>query len=373
MENATLRVDQVFTPAFVVDLDVVENNCSRVRNYFTSKNIRFRPHMKTHKTLEVGALMTGGTKREVVVSTLSEAEFFADGGFDDIFYASPVIPNRIPRISQLMERLDQFHVMVDSDYGLQVLVDNPQPKKWSVFLAVDIGYGREGVRWDSQKLTDLVSMILQHGNAIELKAFYSHCGNSYDSRDEAAIRKIASQAVTNMSEAVKRVKEQTGWKGELWGIGSTPTCSKPPPNIDEMREVHPGNYVFNDYMQVLIGSCSYEDIAGKVVTSIVGHRREENLLLVDCGFLGLTTQTSEEMAQGFCFIEGHPSLKLAGMTQEIGKVTALEGQVDFDNYPVGSKLVFVPFHSCATAAMYPFYWTHRNGKILGKIQPCRGF
>ena len=42
--------------------------------------------------------------------------------------------------------------------------------------------------------------------------------------------------------------------GELWGIGSTPTCNKPPQNIDEMREVHPGNYVFNDYMQVLIGA-----------------------------------------------------------------------------------------------------------------------
>ena len=58
---------------------------------------------------------------------------------------------------------------------------------------------------------------------------------------------------------------------------------------------------------LLEGSCGYDDIAGKVVTSVVSHREEENLLLVDCGFLGLTTQTSdirEEMPQGFCHIEG---------------------------------------------------------------------
>ena len=50
---------------------------------------------------------------------------------------------------------------IDSDYGIQVLLDHPQQKKWSVFVAVDIGYGREGVRWDSQLLVDLVNKILQ--------------------------------------------------------------------------------------------------------------------------------------------------------------------------------------------------------------------
>lgn len=41
--------------------------------------------------------MTGGTKRKIVVSTVREAEFFADHGFDDILFASPIVRERLSR------------------------------------------------------------------------------------------------------------------------------------------------------------------------------------------------------------------------------------------------------------------------------------
>ena len=40
-------------------------------------NCCLRPHMKTHKTLEIGTLMAPD-KKEITVSTLAEAEFFAN-------------------------------------------------------------------------------------------------------------------------------------------------------------------------------------------------------------------------------------------------------------------------------------------------------
>ena len=41
--------------------------------------------------------MTGGTRRCITVSTLAEAEFYADNGFDDILYAYPICG--IPKVS----------------------------------------------------------------------------------------------------------------------------------------------------------------------------------------------------------------------------------------------------------------------------------
>ena len=41
--------------------------------------------------------MTGGTKRKIVVSTVSEAEFYADNGFDDILFAFPIVKERITK------------------------------------------------------------------------------------------------------------------------------------------------------------------------------------------------------------------------------------------------------------------------------------
>lgn len=41
--------------------------------------------------------MTDGTKRCIVVSTLAEAEFYANAGFDDILYGYPLSPNKLER------------------------------------------------------------------------------------------------------------------------------------------------------------------------------------------------------------------------------------------------------------------------------------
>ena len=41
--------------------------------------------------------MTAGTKRCVVVSTLAEAELYADGGYDDILLAIPFTEDKLPR------------------------------------------------------------------------------------------------------------------------------------------------------------------------------------------------------------------------------------------------------------------------------------
>ena len=88
--------------------------------------------------------MTGGTKRCLSVSTLAEAEFYADGGFDDITYAYPLSPDKVPQAAQLLSQLQNFHVLIDNRMVLDSLVANqpPQGKRWSVFLKVNCGYNR---------------------------------------------------------------------------------------------------------------------------------------------------------------------------------------------------------------------------------------
>ena len=51
------------------------------------------------------------------------------------------------RLKKLMERLESFHLLMDSENGLKLLeacsiIPN---KKWSVFLKVDVGYHRGNV------------------------------------------------------------------------------------------------------------------------------------------------------------------------------------------------------------------------------------
>ena len=60
---------------------MVERNCARMREKARSSGVAFRPHVKTHKTLEAGRMQHGGGEGPITVSTLAEAEHFARGGF----------------------------------------------------------------------------------------------------------------------------------------------------------------------------------------------------------------------------------------------------------------------------------------------------
>merc|ERR1719353_1906224 len=95
--------------------------------------VELRPHVKTHKTLEGGAIATGGTKKRIVVSTLAEAHFFADGGFDDIVYAVPITPDKLDEAAGLAARLEAFHVTVDHRVQVEALLARAAPaegRRW---------------------------------------------------------------------------------------------------------------------------------------------------------------------------------------------------------------------------------------------------
>ena len=85
-------------------------------------------------------LATLGTKRCISCSTLAECEMFANAGFDDILFTRIFTSDRILRMRALHDKLAQFHVMLDSRYGLELLIKNAHATKpWSVFLKIDTG------------------------------------------------------------------------------------------------------------------------------------------------------------------------------------------------------------------------------------------
>ena len=88
--------------------------------------------------------MTKGMRQQIVVSTLAEAEFYAEHGFDDITYAYPMSHDKVSRCASFVSKLQVFHVAVDNAVIVEILgkYELPPNKKWSILLMVDCGYGR---------------------------------------------------------------------------------------------------------------------------------------------------------------------------------------------------------------------------------------
>lgn len=239
-------IDDLRTPCLVLQLGVAKRNIDRMQARADKLGCVVRPHVKTHKTLELGALQTQGTRRRIAVSTLAEAEFFAAGGFDDILYAVPITPDKLPEAAALTVALESFHILVDNTQQLEAIFSQPAPsalKPWSVWLMVDCGYHRDGV--DPTDLGSVeIARRLCESSTTTFAGIYTHGGHSYDAdgsggpvRPDAVVE--AGEAERDVTVEFKRLLEKHGIHCPTVGVGSTPTCSAPPAHLDGVHEMHP--------------------------------------------------------------------------------------------------------------------------------------
>ena len=144
--------------------------------------------------------------------------------------------------------------------------------------------------------------------------------------------------------------------------------------------MHPGNYIYNDVMQLRICSIdSVRDIAPRVVTRVIGHYPQHATLLIDCGWTGCSAQGA---TRGYGLIEGHPELAIKVLKQEAGEVevaldadgTSVSEEQMRTRYPIGTLLSIVPWHACAATAMHrTVYATDERGVIVGEYAIARGW
>ena len=72
-------VEELDTPALVIDLDVMDHNIRTFQGYFADTSVKARPVVTSHLCPQIGhrQLDAGGTVGGIAVTTMGEAEVFA--------------------------------------------------------------------------------------------------------------------------------------------------------------------------------------------------------------------------------------------------------------------------------------------------------
>ena len=198
-----------------------------------------------------------------MVSTLNEAEMYADNGFDDILYGYPLSEHHMQRNFQLASKLDQYHVMINSLKSVETLVahDPPKSKKWSVYLKIDVGYSRAGIPFgDKAQILNVAKKLNDHKEKVELQGLYAHCGNSYQGSNDEEVKYYRDQSILRINEVAEVLKDK-GVPVKHQGTGSTPSCSQDVsdnPAYNNLTEIHPGNYAFYDIQQREVSRLFYK-------------------------------------------------------------------------------------------------------------------
>lgn len=355
-------LDELPTPSLILDLDILERNLDRMAARARRLGVALRPHIKTHKCLEIGRLQRERGATGLTVSTLEEARAFADAGFEDLFWAFPAILSRLEEIHALAARIT-LRLVVDAAAAIEALEKVGHP--FHVWLKVDCGYHRAGVDPHSPLARELAQRLAS-SPCLVFDGILSHSGHAYAGRHQAAVRAAAEEERRVMVELAAQLRT-AGIEVPAVSIGSTPAMAVVD-HLEGVDEVRPGNYVFYDRTQVSLGSCGVADCALSVLSSVVSAQPDARHGVIDAGALALSkdpgpaTHPSMGAVLGTDPGELRRGMRLTSLSQEHGIV----GLAPTARLTVGERLRVLPNHSCLTAACFDSYAVVRGTEVVDR-------
>ncbi len=356
-------VNDLDTPALVIDLDRVETNIANMATRCETAGVRLRPHTKTHKMPAIARLQVNAGAHGITCAKLVEAEVMADAGFDDILVAFPILGrDKLNRLARLRERarvavsLDEVTVAE----GLAVL-GRTTGDPVEVFVEVDTGLHRMG-REPGAATADLVERIAAL-SGIRVLGLLTHAGHAYGVTDPKERDRLVMAEVASLSLTQRICAERGVLLNEI-SVGSTPSVDA------ELRsgvvtEVRPGTYVFNDSTMIAHHVATEKDCAAHVVATVVSRPTPERFV-IDAGTK--TLAADGQGRPGWMRVAGRPDLTMSFLNEEHGV-----GTVDPEGpgLTVGDRVRCIPSHICPVVNL--FDWAHfaRGGAVVDVV-PVRG-
>ena len=341
------------TPALVVDLDRVDAAISRMSSAMAEREVALRPHAKTHKSVEIGRRQLAAGAVGLTVGTIGEAEVFADGGFDDLFIAYPVVAAG-PKARRLHDvaRRTRLRVGIDSIVGAHAVADalGDDRERVSVLVEIDTGGRRTGVEpADAGAVAAAASHL-----GLAVIGVFTHAGHGYHGPEARAA--AAEDEVRGLTEAAASVRS-AGLDPSVVSAGSTPTVLGSARGA--VTEERPGTYVYGDRQQVALGSIEPDAPAAVIATRVVSVNVAARRFVVDAGAKTLTKDVPS-------YLVGHASIPELGAV--VGRVSDYHGVVelrDGGRLPeVGEVLLAVPNHVCPVVDLFATFLVARDGEIV---------
>lgn len=370
------------TPSLLLDRPTLTANLDRLAARSAALGVPLRPHLKTAKCAEVATLAAArGPLAGFTVSTLHEAEYFFGHGHCDLFYAVGIEPGKFARAAALLRAGANLILACDDPATGAALAAAGAALgvRFPILIEIDCGEHRGGLAPNDPALLTL-ARTLHAGPGTELRGLCTHSGHTYAGRsaaDHIATAEAERSAIVSAAERLRAA----GLPCPIVSVGSTPAALYAA-HLRGVTELRCGVYMFGDLFQAGIGSCCEADIAISVLAAVIGHRREQNQLLIDAGALALskdisTSRLPPAQQAGYGAVttldgERIPGFTVAIVSQEHGQI-ASPTPIDFSKFPVGTRVRVLPNHSCLMAAAYDRYhvldgsrevvatWTRTNG------------
>ncbi len=343
------------SPTFLINGQVCRTNIRRMAEKARINDLIFRPHFKTHQSVEVGEWFRDDGVEAITVASVSMAQQFAAAGWQDITIAFPLNIREIDEINLLAGKI-RLNVLFDMPEQAAAMAKGLE-KPAGFFVKIDVGYHRAGVLPEDFETIDTI-LGSAGSDMLQFNGFLTHAGQTYGANSREEILNIHRKT----SEILYGLKQKYNRKfpGIITSTGDTPSCSLAE-DFTGIDEIRPGNFVFYDLMQCQLGSCSFDEIGAAVICPVVSVYPARNEALIYGGAVHLSKEslTNQDGSKNFGlivpFINGkwrHPEGDdcLVSLSQEHG-IFRTDSQWAKSLRP-GELVAVIPVHSCLAADLY---------------------
>ena len=344
-------VEELDTPALLLDLAAFERNVARMAAFFADKPAAIRPHSKTHKCPQIALRQLEAGAIGITCAKVSEAEVMAGAGIKDILVANQV-PGRlkIDRATDLAGRCELM-VAVDDAENVRQLSEASAAKgvELRVLVEVDVGMGRCGVRPGGPALT--LARQVDKAPGLKLVGLMAYEGHLVMVEDPGERADRVRADLEPLADTVALL-DRDGLPVGIVSSGGTGTYDITG-TLPFVTEIQCGSYVLMDNKYRTIQP---EFEPSLTLLSTVVSRPVPERIVVDAGLKSMTTEFGWPLP-----LDGE-GLSVIYLSEEHGKL-GLSEPGRFDGRP-GDRIRFMPSHCCTTVNLHEAFHVIQDGKLV---------
>ncbi|MBS1882867.1 MAG: alanine racemase [Actinobacteria bacterium] len=345
-------VEQLPTPALIVDLAKVRANIEEMRRRMETVPAALRPHAKIHKSPMLGRMQLEAGAIGLTTATVWEATAMIEAGLSDVLVANQVVgPGKVCELARLAGLGKVIALVDDAGNAEQVsAAASAAGSEVGILVELDVGLHRAGVRGVAAA-TELAELVVRlPGLRLwGLFGYEGHCMLEPD-RDER-VRK-ARAANGELLELVDAFVAR-GLPTEIVAAGGLGTWDITGAN-PRITEIHAGSYIFSDaFHRNLVPGF---DPALTVLATVIS--LDGAMAVLDCGrkSIGIDRVSPElvgadgkvRFEHGEHFIhEEHIAVELATPGVRVGDTVQL-----------------MPGYSPTTVNLYDCYFVAEDGVVI---------
>lgn len=358
-----MEIQQIQTPALLVDLDVLEKNQSRMYAFVNQSSAALRPHYKSHKCTELAHMQLRAGAKGITCAKLSEAQHLAEAGIEDILIANQIVePSKLAAVAALANCC-RLSIAVDSSENVLALEAAAAVQNSTIHCLIEyeIGMGRCGVP-TKEALLDVAETISRCPHLV-FEGIQAYAGNLSHEPHTQIRAEQAAQIEARLKEA-KEYLEQNGYPVKEISGCSTASVPDHAHKDTVYTEFQAGSYLFMDAAYRALPDLPYEN-ALFVLTTVMSTANQK--IITDAGLKSVSQDQTLPLFVGFEEIpvelsEEHCALPLTHLSAEESALS--QG----NTIPkVGEKMLLIPGHCCTTVNLYDSVYFVRQGKVVNKV------